>query len=105
MVTIAAFTAAGIFAGGRALCVDGLGALRRPLVLGFGIGIPLFCGAMLWAVLAIRKQQQEPSSDSSSYDSFPDLEKAIQPSDMVDDDETEMDDIIDSIWLAPPCLP
>ncbi|KAI1735433.1 hypothetical protein F4680DRAFT_304625 [Xylaria scruposa] len=98
MVMMASFTVASIITS-YAFCVDGLGAFRSTLFLGLSVGIPLFCGSMVWIVLAIKKQ---PDSNSNSDC---DLEKAIQSSDIEDDDETEMNNTIKCIWSSPPCLP
>ncbi|KAI0544638.1 hypothetical protein F4679DRAFT_589285 [Xylaria curta] len=98
MVMMASFTIASIIAG-VAFCIDGLGALRSPLFLSLSVGIPFFCGSMVWLVLAIKKQ---PESDC---DSDCNLEKAIQSSDIEDDDdETEMQNTIKCIWSSPPCI-
>ncbi|KAI1756097.1 hypothetical protein F4782DRAFT_526652 [Xylaria castorea] len=78
---MASFTITGIFAG-YASHVDGLGALRNLLVLGFGIGIPLFCATVYFKI-----QKRRPQS-----------------SDMADDDETEMDNTINCIWSSPICV-
>jgi hypothetical protein len=97
MVMMASLTVASLFVG-PAFYINGLGDLRNPFVLGFGIVNPIFFSSMVWIVLAITKQP-EPSSTRL----LPDLEKATQSSDMIDDDETEMIETLSSIWEFPPC--
>ncbi|KAI0856475.1 hypothetical protein F4860DRAFT_400888 [Xylaria cubensis] len=97
MVMMASFTIAGIIAG-YAFYVDGTGAFKNPLFLGLSVGIPLFCGSILWVVLAIKKQPESSSNSDCN------LEKGIQISDTEDSDETEMDNTIKCIWSSPPCI-
>ncbi|TRX93442.1 hypothetical protein FHL15_005717 [Xylaria flabelliformis] len=98
MVMMASFTISDIIAS-CAFYVDGTRAFKNPLFLGLSVGISLFCGIMVWIVLAIKKQPESSSNSDCN------LEKGIQISDIEDGDEAEMDNTIKCIWSLPPCIP